>query len=208
MTLRHPASPRLMGNPQEFLTSPHVRPSSNAGNLVRYLQQTQWNHFLNETPLQAQMLSQRRSFQALPQLPHSSHFLPLPQSGIESSNLISSMQFPRHPSVWGINNDPGKHLANLVISYEPHQYTKANGREWTVQLNCLNQMQQVLLMLLAIPNNIFLLKKSKFCYYFKCPSSPIPNNKYSEKIIFTWYPTNSWPCNWTKNLTNTSKLCI
>lgn len=112
--------PRLMGNPQEFLTSPHIRPSSNAGNLVHYLQQTQWNHFLNETPLQSQMLSQRLSFQSLPQLPHSSRFLPLPQSGIKSSNLISSMQFPRHPSVWGINSDPGKHLADLVIPYKPH----------------------------------------------------------------------------------------
>lgn len=88
------ASPRLMGNPQEFLTSPHIRPSSNAGNLVHYLQQTQWNHFLNETPLWSQMLSQRLSFQALPQLLHSSYFLPLPQSGIKSSNLISSMHFP------------------------------------------------------------------------------------------------------------------
>lgn len=28
------------------------------------------------------------------------------------------------------------------------------------------------------------------------------------KTVFTWYPTNSWACMWTKNLTNTSKLCI
>lgn len=99
MAFRHPGLPRLMGNPQEFLTSPYIRPSSNAGNLVHYLQQTQWNHFLNETPLQPQALSQRLSFGALPQIPHSSHFLPFPQSGMKSSNLISSMQFPRHPSV-------------------------------------------------------------------------------------------------------------
>lgn len=69
--------PRMMGNPQEFFTSPHIRPSSNAGNRVHYLQQTQWNHFLNETPLQPHVLSQRLSFQARSQIPHSSYFLPL-----------------------------------------------------------------------------------------------------------------------------------
>lgn len=82
MALRHPALPRLMGNPQEFLTSPDIRPSSNAGNLVHYLQQTQWNHFLNETPLQSQILHQRLSFQALPPSP------PIPPVSFPFLNLV------------------------------------------------------------------------------------------------------------------------
>lgn len=124
------ASPRLMGNPQEFLTSPHIRPSSNAGNLVHYLQQTQWNHFLNETPLRFQMLSQRLSFQALPQLPHSSRILPLPQSGIKSSNLISSMHFPSTQ----VCEEPLVILKSMweeICHSKPaHQYAKANETEW------------------------------------------------------------------------------
>lgn len=67
---------RLMGNPQEFLTSPHIRPSSNAGNLVYYLQQTQWNHFLNETPLQSQMLSRGFPFNPSFNYPIPPRFLP------------------------------------------------------------------------------------------------------------------------------------
>lgn len=43
-------------------------------------------------------------------------------------------------------------------------------------------MQQMLLMLCTIPNNIFLLKKKKAICYFKCHSSPIHNDKYSEKL--------------------------
>ena len=60
------------GKSPGILDIPPHPPSSNAGNLVHYLQQTQWDHFLNETPLQSQILSQRLSFQALPPSPHSS----------------------------------------------------------------------------------------------------------------------------------------
>jgi hypothetical protein len=76
MGFRHPGLPRLMGNPREFSTSPHIRPSSNAGSLVHYLQQTQWNHFRNET-LSSPAAKPEALLSSLPHIPHSSHFLPL-----------------------------------------------------------------------------------------------------------------------------------
>lgn len=142
------------GKSPGILNIPPHPPSSNAGNLVHYLQQTQWNRFLNETPLQSQILSHRLPLQALPPSPHSSHFLPLPPSGIKSSTFISSMQFPRHPRGWGINQDPGKHLAgDLVIPYKPPRNTEADGPEWTGLRNPLHQTRQMLLMLLPIPKD-------------------------------------------------------
>lgn len=70
-----------MGNPQEFLTSPHIRPSSNAGNLAHYLQQPQRTHFLNETPLQAQMPPQ--AFLSSPP-----SIAPVPRISFSSLNLV------------------------------------------------------------------------------------------------------------------------
>lgn len=64
-------------------------------------------------------LSQRLSFQAFLQIPHSSHFLP-PQSGSKSSKFICSMEFPKHPRVPGISSHPGKPLVRgLVNWHEP-----------------------------------------------------------------------------------------
>lgn len=67
------------------------------------------------------------------------------------------MQFPRHPSVWGINNEPGKHLADLVIPRKLPQKTEANRTERTVPQGPLNQTQQ---MFLTIPDDAFLLNKN------------------------------------------------
>ena len=85
------------GKSPGILDIPPHPPSSNAGNLVHYLQQTQWDHFLNETPLQSQILSQRLSFQALPPSPHSSHFLPLPQSGIKIQSFHQQHAISKAP---------------------------------------------------------------------------------------------------------------
>lgn len=85
------------GKSPGILDIPPHPPSSNAGNLVHYLQQTQWDHFLNETPLQSQILSQRLSFQALSPSPHSSHFLPLPQSGIKIQSFHQQHAISKAP---------------------------------------------------------------------------------------------------------------
>lgn len=158
-----------MGNPQEFLTSPHIRPSSNAGNLVHYLQQTQWNHFLNETPLRSQMLSQRLSFQSLPQLPHSSRFLPLPQSGTKSVIPSAACNFQGTQvceesaaileSIWQILS----FLTSLASVLRPEGW---NGLSCSI--NYLKQ--QMILMLSTIANNKFLITYVLFHRSFlACP---------------------------------------
>lgn len=79
MALQQLALPRLMGNHRNSWHPPHP-PSSNAGNLVHYLQQTQWDHFLNETPCSPRYA---RGFPFKPSLHH-----PIPPISFPSLNLV------------------------------------------------------------------------------------------------------------------------
>lgn len=94
---KHPGLQRPMGNAQKFLTSP---PPISALQQCRkssyYLQSTEENRFLKNTPTPPTVLRRQRLCSPdLPQIHHSPiSFL---QSGMESSNLTSSRQGPRHP---------------------------------------------------------------------------------------------------------------
>lgn len=57
--------------------------------------------------------------------------------------------------------------------------------EWqalSCSIKLFKAMQQMLLMLLTIPHDIFLFKKNKVWCRFTCLSSPLHNDKYSEKL--------------------------
>lgn len=72
--------------------------------------------------------------------------------------------------------------------------------EWmglSSSIKLFKAMQQMLLMLLTIPHNIFLFKKIRSGVdsqsLLSSPQWPI-----LWKVVFTWYPINSQPCNCTK----------
>lgn len=91
------------------------------------------------------------SLSSPPQLPHSSHFLPLPPAGIESSNLISSTRFP----IQGTGE-----CEEAAHSYCGHHTLRPVGQFCSVLFDQLNPVQQLLLGLSTMPN-VFLLKKKK-----------------------------------------------
>lgn len=106
---RHPFT-KTDGKSPEILDIPPHPLSSNAGNLVHYLQQTQWNHFLNETPQQSCVLSQR----PLSSLSSNTSFLPfpsLPSIWYEVQQFNQQHVISKVPTVHCLRLNPGKHLA-------------------------------------------------------------------------------------------------
>lgn len=84
-----------MGNAQKFLTSPPISAQQQCRKSSHYLQSTEEDRFLKNTPTPPTvLLRQRLCSPDLPQIHHSPiSFL---QSGMESSSLTTSMQHPPH----------------------------------------------------------------------------------------------------------------
>lgn len=160
MALRHPALPRLMGNPQEFLTSPDIRPAA-----MQEIQSTISSRLNGTISLMKPPCSPRYETRGSPFKPSLHHppFLQFPSP----SSIWNKIQYCHQPHA--ISKAP-KCVRNQQCSWKAsgrsscHSFTSLPSVLSPMEQNGLfsqivfNQMQPMLLMLLTVPSDVFLLK--------------------------------------------------